>query len=675
MQFTGLAQKICRTDAYNASLLNDPAFQKQLKNAKEFAKYYIATHKNKLIQNGAVTEIHIPVVFHVAHTGGAVGSIYNPSDADLNAVINSLNLSFGNTFDQPATPGTFNSINTPIRFDLAQRSPTCTPTTGIDRVNLSSNALYVSNGVFGDVSGVPDATIKDLLRWPTGDYYNIYVVNKIDGADGTVGQYIAGYANFGFSPIPFDDDGMVILATQCNAASTTPTHEIGHALNLPHPFGNVGGPGACPSSTGNCAVDNDGICDTEPVEFDFDCNPTGNNPCTAAPWAGIQYNYMAYFSCTDRFTAGQTAVMINTMETNRTNLATSQATDPPPTSSAVSASCNPTVTNVNNNFGMGPISVELKDINNNTGSYADDLLPLDDNMCTHETELFLNQPPQALTVITDNLNNQRVRVYIDFNNNGIFNLPTEQVLSSQSTTGGIFYTHTSNVVIPATAVLNTPLRMRVLADFAGAAFPTPCAALLYGQGEDYRIVIRNAPLAVTWKYLKAKAVDNKAVQLEWATANEVDSKLFEIERSIDGVNYSAIGNKNASGNSDVNNYYYYTDTKPNNGTNYYRIKQISKNETYTYSAIATASITGQTEKLVFQIAPNPARSTFNFSIANGKILPYTMNFMDLSGRKVFSVNGVNSTTNQIAINALAKGIYICQLKFDNMESVQKLVIE
>jgi hypothetical protein len=47
----------------------------------------------------------------------------------------------------------------------------------------------------------------------------------------------------------------------------------------------------------------------------------------------------------------------------------------------------------------------------------------------------------------------------------------------------------ASVLVPATAVLNTPLRARFTADALDAASPQPCTDLLHGQIEDYGIVV------------------------------------------------------------------------------------------------------------------------------------------------------------------------------------------
>lgn len=75
------------------------------------------------------------------------------------------------------------------------------------------------------------------------------------------------------------------------------------------------------------------------------------------------------------------------------------------------------------------------------------------------------------------------------------------------------------------------------------------------------------------------------VLLKWSTATETDNDFFTIERSVNGSAFSAIGNLDGAGNSTHVLNYYFDDTDPFAGTNYYRIKQTDHNGHYSYSKI------------------------------------------------------------------------------------------
>jgi Pregnancy-associated plasma protein-A/Secretion system C-terminal sorting domain len=280
----------------------------------------------------------IPVVVHIVHTGGALGSIYNPTDAQVQATIAYLNQVYNGSY-----PGTVGAGDLQIQFVLAQRDPNCNPTNGINHVDGSSIAGYVSGGVNVNSSlGTDEINVKNLIRWDPTQYYNIWVVDKIDGNDGTSGTFIAGYAYFPGSPSTLD--GTVLLATQMAAGMKTLPHELGHGFNLYHPFQNPADPtgASCPSNT-NCNTDGDQVCDTDPITepVGFICR-TGTNPCTSTAYSiNTESNYMNYTNCNTLFTAGQkTRMLASAGSPNRISLSTSLGGTPP---DGGTTTCNPKI--------------------------------------------------------------------------------------------------------------------------------------------------------------------------------------------------------------------------------------------------------------------------------------------------------------------------------------------
>jgi len=91
-----------------------------------------------------------------------------------------------------------------------------------------------------------------------------------------------------------------------------------------------------------------------------------------------------------------------------------------------------------------------------------------------------------LTVTTGSTYSENTQVWIDYNNDGIFN-SSELVLSSLN----VLLVHSATVVIPTGAVYNIPLRMRVGSDRSTNPTPAPCVNSVNGQFEDYTVIIRS----------------------------------------------------------------------------------------------------------------------------------------------------------------------------------------
>jgi len=438
--------------------------------------------------NGPVYQV--PVVIHVIHTGGAVGSIYNPTDAQLTGMINYLNQVYAANwpgYPSATTGGTY----IPLQFVLAQRTPNCMPTTGIIRVNGSGVPNYTAGGVeSGSGIGADEVDVKNLSRWPNDQYYNIWIVNKIDGQDGTSGAFTAGFAYFPGAPASLD--GTIMLATQAQAGEITLPHEIGHAFALYHTFEDDLGGTSCPPNT-NCAATGDLVCDTDPhMRSVFNC-PSGTNPCTNAPYGTVVYNFMDYSSCQNRFTPGQKDRVIDALLTSRASLISSLGGTPFPTSPIPNA-CIPSITNPGGN--AGPRDIKIWDANltymdvTSEGYSGDGNVAYIDNSCRHLVELTAGNIYNFS--VRTGFNTENVKIYIDYNNDGTFGAG-EEVFSNAGTTASQVHSFQFNVPTVATVptlVSCVPLRMRIVSDRTIAPPITACGPLGYGQAEDYSIVIR-----------------------------------------------------------------------------------------------------------------------------------------------------------------------------------------
>jgi hypothetical protein len=143
----------------------------------------------------------------------------------------------------------------------------------------------------------------------------------------------------------------------------------------------------------------------------------------------------------------------------------------------------------------------------------------------------------------------------------------------------------------------------------------------------------------------AGARDNDKVVLNWETAQEQNSRDFSIERSTDGVNYTAIGSLPAAGNSTMSIAYSFTDYAPEAGTNYYRLLQTDINGQFKYSKTVTIKfplIAGM------KIAPNPAVGTVYYTVNGLRQSQASVSITDMNGKKML----VRAITLQQGINRL-----------------------
>ena len=161
----------------------------------------------------------------------------------------------------------------------------------------------------------------------------------------------------------------------------------------------------------------------------------------------------------------------------------------------------------------------------------------------------------------------------------------------------------------------------------------------------------------------AQALSGK-VLLTWSTAQESNVKYYLVETSIDGINFSTIGQVNANIAS-YNNSYSFTHNNPlPNGYNHYRLRIIDKNELVKYSTIKIVNFKGSETVQVF---PNPAVSDVNIVIPPSFVgKQICIQVLSNAGQVVLNSN-YNQAPAMIRINVanLSAGIYIIKVNSKN----------
>ncbi len=145
---------------------------------------------------------------------------------------------------------------------------------------------------------------------------------------------------------------------------------------------------------------------------------------------------------------------------------------------------------------------------------------------------------------------------------------------------------------------------------------------------------------------KAVAKDNTTL-LNWSTASEKNNDHFNIERSSDATNWQKIATIKGHGTTYATQQYNYADVQPNAGVNYYRLKQVDDNGTFTYSKIVSVLIG---KGFGLKTYPNPA---FTELTVLGIDETGSVQILDVTGKIVKTITG----TNLLNINDLQNGIY------------------
>lgn len=150
---------------------------------------------------------------------------------------------------------------------------------------------------------------------------------------------------------------------------------------------------------------------------------------------------------------------------------------------------------------------------------------------------------------------------------------------------------------------------------------------------------------------KATLVKNASIMLTWVTASEMENSHFEIEKSINGMDYEKIGRVEGNGTTWEMQFYEFTDNSPQNGVNYYRLKQVDIGGTFEYSNIITYK---QSENVKITVAPNPIQQNSELKIITADDSMFDIMIYDINGRIVKTIY----KANQLTIDDLEEGLYI-----------------
>jgi hypothetical protein len=166
-------------------------------------------------------------------------------------------------------------------------------------------------------------------------------------------------------------------------------------------------------------------------------------------------------------------------------------------------------------------------------------------------------------------------------------------------------------------------------------------------------------LPVTLKLFAVRCNGNKVIA-NWVTTHEFNSSHFVLQRSIDGVAWTALGSIQAAGNSGVEQKYNFIDNVPApNGL--YRLAQYDIDASVRYSAVVKGGCAAQDEFIVW---PNPVTDKLTVSIQSsiasvGRFRIFDSKGVVMRSGTVTLVRGINKF--EVGMVDLAAGVYIVQV--------------
>lgn len=146
--------------------------------------------------------------------------------------------------------------------------------------------------------------------------------------------------------------------------------------------------------------------------------------------------------------------------------------------------------------------------------------------------------------------------------------------------------------------------------------------------------------------------------LKWATANEIHTSHFEIQRSSDGIFFETIGTVNAKGAEAENEDYTFLDDQPLAYQNLYQLKMLDEDGSFQFSErVNITSLVNQQ----FEVYPNPVNGML--TIKGDWESNATLQIIDMAGKIIYTKHTTSITDSVLHVDFsnYAPGIYIVQL--------------
>ncbi|HMK25703.1 MAG TPA: T9SS type A sorting domain-containing protein [Chitinophagaceae bacterium] len=181
------------------------------------------------------------------------------------------------------------------------------------------------------------------------------------------------------------------------------------------------------------------------------------------------------------------------------------------------------------------------------------------------------------------------------------------------------------------------------------------------------------PLPVRFLLFNIHCTGN-SVLISWKTAQEQNTARFSIERSADGIRWTAIGSLPAAGNSTTERSYSYNDNSPVAGGAMYRIAEYDMDGRIQYTSIIRSDCEAKDN---WKLWPNPVQEMLWVHITTTSASSATIKVFNSKGSLIRSQqNALLPGSNQLNVDMkrLAAGTYHVTVDWGNGQTQKSVKI-
>ena len=169
--------------------------------------------------------------------------------------------------------------------------------------------------------------------------------------------------------------------------------------------------------------------------------------------------------------------------------------------------------------------------------------------------------------------------------------------------------------------------------------------------------------------------DGENVKISWQTGNETGVDYYLVEKSTNGINFSAVSSASPNKSSS----YQWTDSAATQTNIYYRVKEVSKNGVSTYSKVVLIKIQGNNAFARVVIAPNPVKNNI-VNISLDKLNPgnYKISIVTANGslliKKDLNITGMLPIVESLKLPGESKGVYYLSVEGKDYKTTKQIFV-
>lgn len=171
---------------------------------------------------------------------------------------------------------------------------------------------------------------------------------------------------------------------------------------------------------------------------------------------------------------------------------------------------------------------------------------------------------------------------------------------------------------------------------------------------------------------------DRHVSIDWTSMLPADNgaKAFFVQRSYDGDKWEDIGMLRGALKENVIKAYSFVDNEPMLGSNFYRLKQISKGDQADYSDVIAVEVMEKGYHITYLY---PSSVVFGANIDFELFQPASVDvkLLDSNGSPVGTIysdlTSMGHHSLELNLDQLPRGIYVCQIKVGNTLSQRTIV--